>query len=171
MSPTKTCTPPMWSAALRRNTMSKQQRLLLFILFLIIISAPVAFFILLDGPRRRRTCWPVGCHRSWTTVYGKHPIFDVRDFGYQPFVLPGASDTTNATVIEQGGERPQQSLCRYPQNRFHLFHPGATAHYEITSGQLRKRYPYLPADGHITAAVGLRPRFGFDLTYDPARAP
>lgn len=149
--------------------MTKQQRLLLFILFLIIIPAPVAFFILLDvaqGEGEPAGLVVTGPGQRYTESI---PVFDVRSFGYQPVVFPGASDTTSAVVIEQGGgSDPNNPYAVIRKTAPAFLHPGATAHYEISLAN----YESVTHTYHLTDTLPPQlayiPDSATGLTYDPA---
>lgn len=118
--------------------MTKQPRLLLFVLFLIIIPAPPAFFVLPDSARGEGE--PVGLvvtgpGQRYTEAI---PVFDIRDFGYQPVVLPEASDTNEAMAIEAmvieqgGGSDPNNPYAVIRKTGPTFVQPGATVRFEIT---------------------------------------
>ena len=148
--------------------MSKQQRLLLFILFLLIIPAPVAFFILLDvaqGEGDPAGLVVTGPGQRYTENI---PIFDVREFGHQPLVLPGASDTTNATVIEQGGgSDPNNPYAVIRKTASTFLPPGATDHYEISLANYESVTHTYRLTDTLPPQLAYVPGSATDLTYNP----
>ena len=148
--------------------MTKPQRLLLFILFLIIIPAPLAFFILLDVAQGEGE--PIGLV---VTGPGQRyteniPVFDVRGFGYQSVVLPGAPDTTSAAVIEQGGgSDPNNPYDIIRKTAPTFLYPGATAHYEITLANYESITHTYRLTDTLPPQLAYVPYSANGLTYDP----
>ena len=148
--------------------MTKQQRLLLFILFLIIIPAPVTFFILLDvaqGEGEPAGLVVTGPGQRYTENI---PVIDVSGFGYQPIVLPNAPDTTNATVIEQGGgSNPNNPYAVIRKTASTFLEPGATAHYEIKLANYESVTHTYRLTDTLPPQLTYVPGSATDLTYNP----
>ncbi len=146
-----------------------KQRLLLFILFLITIPAPVTFFILLDvaqGEDEPTGLVVTGPGQRYTENI---PVFDVHGFGYQPAVLPGALDTTSATVIEQGGgSDPNNPYAVIRKNGPTFLHPGATAHYEIVLANYESVTHAYQLTDTLPQQLDYVPDSATGLAYDPA---
>ncbi len=149
--------------------MTKQQRLLLFILFLIILPAPVAFFILLDvaqGEGEPAGLVITGPGQRYTENI---PIFDIRDFGYQPVVLPEAPDTNVAMFIEQGGgSDPNNPYAVIRKIGPTFLQPGATTRYEITLTNYESITHAYRLTDTLPPQLAYVPDSASGLTYDPA---
>jgi uncharacterized repeat protein (TIGR01451 family) len=148
--------------------MTKQQRLLLFILFLIIIPAPVAFFILLDvaqGEGELAGLVVTGPGQRYTENI---PIFDVRDFGHQPVVLPDAPDTARVMTVEEGGgSDPNNPFAVIRKTAPTFLPPGATTHYEIRLANYESVTHTYRLTDTLPPQLTYVPDSATDLTYNP----
>jgi uncharacterized repeat protein (TIGR01451 family) len=148
---------------------AKRLRLLLFVLFLFIIFALPAFFVLLDSARSEGEPigWVVtGPRQRYTEAI---PVFDIRDYGYQPIVLPKPEETNEATAIEQGGASdPNNPFAVIRKTGPTFIQPGATARYEITLTNYEGVTQTYRLTDTLPPQLAYIPGSADGLVYDPA---
>lgn len=149
--------------------MVKRQRLFWFICLLPVLPLPARLFFLLEVAQGKGESAGLIVTGPGQRYMENIPVFDVRGFGYQPVVLPGAPDSTSAAVIEQGGgSDPNNPYAVIRKTAPAFLHPGATAHYEITLANYESITHTYRLTDTLPPQLAYVPDSANDLAYNPA---